>query len=85
MRWPSRSGVQRNPDPAASMALLEEVLDPPVGPGYHSAAEARQRAGLAPSSGCAEQPATTADAAATQMDPLKNVTAPSVVASRDRA
>lgn len=51
MRWPSRSGVQRNPDPAASMALLEEVLDPPVGPGYHSAAEARQRAGLAPSSG----------------------------------
>ena len=41
--------------------------------------------GLAPSSGCAEQPATTADAAATQMDPLKNLTAPSVVASRDRA
>jgi uncharacterized protein YlxW (UPF0749 family) len=33
------------------MALLEQVLDPPVGPGYHSAAQAREQAGLPPSSG----------------------------------
>lgn len=51
MRWPPRGPVERNPDPAASMALLDEVLDPPVGPGYHSAARARRDAGLAPSSG----------------------------------
>lgn len=38
-------------DPAASMALLEEVLDPPVGPGYRSAADQREQAGLPPSSG----------------------------------
>ncbi len=51
MRLP-RAGVgQRDPNPAASMALLEEVLDPPVGPGYHSAAAARQEAGLPASSG----------------------------------
>lgn len=41
----------RERDPAASMALLTEVLDPPVGPGYHSAALARSEAGLTPSSG----------------------------------
>jgi uncharacterized protein YlxW (UPF0749 family) len=51
MRLP-RSGIaQRDPDPAASMALLEQVLDPPLGPGYHSAADAREKAGLPPSSG----------------------------------
>lgn len=33
------------------MALLEEVLDPPVGPGYHSAARERADRGLPPSSG----------------------------------
>lgn len=43
--------AERDPDPAASMALLGEVLDPPIGPGYHSAAEARVAAGLPASSG----------------------------------
>ena len=33
------------------MALLEQVLDPPVGPGYSSAAQDRRAQGLAPSSG----------------------------------
>lgn len=33
------------------MALLEEVLDPPLGPGYHSAAQDRVAAGLPASSG----------------------------------
>lgn len=51
MRWPHRGEVERNPDPAASMALLEEVLDPPVGPGYHSAALTREQRGLPRSSG----------------------------------
>lgn len=51
MRLPRAGLAQRDPDPAASMALLEEVLDPPVGPGYHSAAAARQEAGLPASSG----------------------------------
>lgn len=51
MRLPRAGSAQRNPDPAASMALLNEVLDPPVGPGYHSAAEARVEAGLPASSG----------------------------------
>lgn len=51
MRWPHRGEVQRDPNPAASMALLDEVLDPPVGPGYHSAAMARQQRGLPRSSG----------------------------------
>lgn len=50
MRWPHHE-VERNPDPAASMALLDEVLDPPVGPGYHSAAVAREKRGLPASSG----------------------------------
>lgn len=43
--------ARRDPDPAASMALLREVLDPPIGPGYHSAAQARVEAGLPASSG----------------------------------
>lgn len=33
------------------MALLDEVLDPPIGPGYHSAAERRVAAGRPASSG----------------------------------
>lgn len=51
MRLPRAGIAERNPDPAASMALLEQVLDPPVGPGYHSAARAREEAGLPPSPG----------------------------------
>ncbi|WP_134773372.1 DUF881 domain-containing protein [Ornithinimicrobium flavum] len=52
MRWPSpRVPPGSGKDPAASMALLEEVLDPPVGPGYHSAAERRLAAGHPASSG----------------------------------
>lgn len=50
MRWP-RGTAERDPNPAASMALLDEVLDPPLGPGYHSAAEDRVAAGLPASSG----------------------------------
>lgn len=33
------------------MALLDQVLDPPVGPGYHSAAQQRTAAGLPASTG----------------------------------
>lgn len=51
MRWSPRGTAQRDPNPAASMALLDEVLDPPLGPGYYSAAEARRAAGLPASSG----------------------------------
>lgn len=52
MRWPPpRVPSERDGDPAASMALLEEVLDPPVGPGYHSAAQRRLDAGHPASSG----------------------------------
>ncbi|QFG68590.1 DUF881 domain-containing protein [Ornithinimicrobium pratense] len=60
MTWPhrprARSEESAGPpaterDPAASMALLEEVLDPPVGPGYRSAADHRVEQGLPPSSG----------------------------------
>lgn len=53
MRWPDRTTVERDRDPAASMALLEEVLDPSLGPGYWSAAESREHAGLPRSSGTA--------------------------------
>lgn len=51
MRIPHRGRARPDPDPAASMALLNEVLDPPLGPGYHSAAERREQDGLPPSSG----------------------------------
>lgn len=51
MRIPHRGQASPDPNPAASMALLDEVLDPPLGPGYHSAAERRVEAGLPPSSG----------------------------------
>ncbi|MFX0539542.1 DUF881 domain-containing protein [Ornithinimicrobium sp. Y1847] len=45
------TAAPRPRNPAASMALLEEVLDPPVGPGYHSAAQAREEQGLRASTG----------------------------------
>ncbi|RIK16990.1 MAG: DUF881 domain-containing protein [Acidobacteria bacterium] len=51
MRFLRLGQARRDPDPAASMALLGEVLDPPIGPGYHSAAQARVEAGLPASSG----------------------------------
>lgn len=51
MRWPARGSATRDPNPAASMALLEEVLDPPLGPGYYSAARSRLDAGLPASTG----------------------------------
>jgi uncharacterized protein YlxW (UPF0749 family) len=40
-----------DPNPAASMALLQEVLDRPLDPGYASAAEDRRSQGLDPSTG----------------------------------
>lgn len=40
-----------HPNPAASMALLQEVLDRPLDPGYESAARARQERGLEASTG----------------------------------
>lgn len=47
MRWPPRRrGSERDPDPAASMALLQEVLDRPPDPGYESAAARRHAQGL---------------------------------------
>lgn len=52
MKWPPAGRTADGErDPAASMALLDEVLDPPIGPGYHSAAERRVAAGLTASSG----------------------------------
>lgn len=46
----SQDGSPRG-DPAASMALLQEVLDRPLDPGYESSAHARQTRGLSPSTG----------------------------------
>lgn len=48
-----RSRVPDDPqrDPAASMALLQEVMDPPLDPGYTSWSEARESAGLPRSTG----------------------------------
>lgn len=40
-----------DPNPAASMALLQEVLDRPLDPGYQSAAQERRGKGLPPSTG----------------------------------
>lgn len=52
MRWLRRHGhAQRDRDPAASMALLQEVLDRPQDPGYESAAARRRAQGLPPSTG----------------------------------
>ncbi|MGB5950903.1 MAG: DUF881 domain-containing protein [Ornithinimicrobium sp.] len=39
--WRAHSREQSERDPAASMALLDEVLDRPVDPGYHTAAASR--------------------------------------------
>lgn len=49
-RWRLAKG-EPNPDPAASMALLAEVRDRPLDPGYASAAEARRDRGLPASTG----------------------------------
>lgn len=43
--------VPRDRDPAASMALLREVMNPPLDPGYTSSADRRERAGLPRSTG----------------------------------
>lgn len=52
MRWSRRAGhVVRDPDPAASMALLREVLDRPLDPGYETASAERAGRGLPPSTG----------------------------------
>ncbi|MGB7449873.1 MAG: hypothetical protein WA892_12190, partial [Ornithinimicrobium sp.] len=51
MRWPRRGAAQREQDPAASMALLVEVLERPVDPGYWTAAQQRHEAGLPPQTG----------------------------------
>lgn len=55
-RWWTFPRVRRHPrapepdkNPAASMALLQEVLDRPLDPGYESAADTRREKGLAPS------------------------------------
>ncbi len=45
MKWPKRPVASPNRDPAASMALLNEVLDRPVDPGYHTAAANRRAEG----------------------------------------
>ncbi len=46
MKWSQRGVPTPNRDPAASMALLNEVLDRPVDPGYHTAATNRRAEGL---------------------------------------
>ena len=51
MRWPSAVTRERDADPAASMRLLQEVLDRPLDPGYQSAATRRRAEGLPPSTG----------------------------------
>lgn len=51
MRLPRRRVADPDRDPGASMALLEEVMDPPLDPGYVSWAEAREAAGLPRSTG----------------------------------
>lgn len=48
--WRPRA-VDADRDPGASMALLHEVMDPPLDPGYASWAEAREAAGLPRSTG----------------------------------
>ncbi|WP_162802191.1 DUF881 domain-containing protein [Ornithinimicrobium murale] len=51
MRLRPRRAAAPDQDPAASMALLREVMDPPLDPGYASSAERRERAGLPRSTG----------------------------------
>lgn len=46
MKWPHRPVANPSRDPAASMELLNEVLDRPVDPGYHTAAANRRADGL---------------------------------------
>ncbi|WP_153396031.1 DUF881 domain-containing protein [Ornithinicoccus halotolerans] len=50
LRWRPPRG-RPDPDPAASMALLREVLNRPLDPGYRSAAEQRSAHGLPASTG----------------------------------
>lgn len=49
-RWRLAKG-RPDPNPAASMALLQEVRDRPLDPGYASAAQARRDRGLSASTG----------------------------------
>lgn len=51
LRWRLPKDRRPDPDPAASMALLREVLDRPLDPGYRSAAEQRAARGLPASTG----------------------------------
>lgn len=53
MRLPLLGGPSRvgDPDPAASMRLLQEVLDRPLDPGYESASAQRVEQGLSVSTG----------------------------------
>lgn len=51
MRFLRNRVVDPGRDPAESMALLREVMDPPLDPGYSSWAESRERAGLPRSTG----------------------------------
>lgn len=51
MRRRPRRAAEGDKDPAASMALLREVMDPPLDPGYASSADRREQAGLPRSTG----------------------------------
>lgn len=51
MRFLSHRVVDPDRDPAESMALLNEVMDPPLDPGYASWADSREEAGLPRSTG----------------------------------
>lgn len=51
MRFLSHRVVDPDRDPAESMALLNEVMDPPLDPGYSSWADSREEAGLPRSTG----------------------------------
>ncbi|USQ82047.1 DUF881 domain-containing protein [Ornithinimicrobium faecis] len=51
MKSRPRRAAAGDKDPAASMALLREVMDPPLDPGYASSADRRERAGQPRSTG----------------------------------
>lgn len=51
MKFVRRRAVGPDRDPGASMALLQEVMDPPLDPGYASWAESREAAGMPRSTG----------------------------------
>lgn len=51
MRLGPRRVAEADKDPAASMALLREVMNPPLDPGYASSADRRERAGRPRSTG----------------------------------